>query len=91
MPRLVTTSWCRTFQASGDRWSSSASGRQPPVRAGLRRHSAIQTRSICPASEELTDVDIEIATRILMEPELYARALGVPPHTAKLGNYLAAE
>jgi carboxyl-terminal processing protease len=48
-------------------------------------------RSICPASEELTDVDIEIATRILMEPELYARALGVPPHTAKLGNYLAAE
>jgi carboxyl-terminal processing protease len=48
-------------------------------------------RSICPASDELTDVDIEIATRILMEPELYARALGVPPHTAKLGNYLAAE
>jgi carboxyl-terminal processing protease len=48
-------------------------------------------RSLCPASEELTELDVEVATRILMEPELYARALGAPAHTAKLGSYMAAE
>ena len=50
-----------------------------------------QLRSLCPASEDLAERDVEIATRVLMEPELYARALGSVPHTAKLKAYLAAE
>lgn len=43
-----------------------------------------RVRAACPANEEDADIDIEVATRLLEEPELYAIALQGTPNTAKL-------
>ena len=48
-------------------------------------------RSLCPTREDLQDIDIEVAKRILVEPELYARALEGSPHTAQLNVSQANE
>ena len=48
-------------------------------------------RELCPASEELTDLDVEVASRLLMEPELFARALEGAPYTAGLRASTAIE
>jgi carboxyl-terminal processing protease len=42
-------------------------------------------RAHCPANDERLDVDLEVAKRILLEPELYARAIYASENTADLG------
>ena len=48
-------------------------------------------RELCPASEELSDLDVEVASRLLIEPELYARVLEGSAHTADLRPGAAPE
>ena len=50
-------------------------------------------RALCPTREDRQeiDIDIEVAKRIIIEPELYARALEGAPHTAQLNVSQAGE
>ncbi len=50
-------------------------------------------RALCPSREDRQDldIDIEVAKRIIIEPELYARALEGAPHTAQLNVSQAGE
>ena len=48
-------------------------------------------RALCPTREDQQDIDIEVAKRILIEPELYARVLEGAPHTAQLNVSQADE
>ena len=50
-----------------------------------------QLRSVCPASEDEAEIDMEIAETLLREPSLYARVLQNAPATAKLQVSKAAE
>ena len=44
-----------------------------------------ELRAHCPANDDRPDVDLEVAKRILLEPELYARAIYASENTADLG------
>ena len=48
-------------------------------------------RELCPATEEAADLDIEVASQLLMEPELFARTLEGAPYTADLRASTAGE
>lgn len=54
----------------------------------LRDEGRIESlRAICPANQSNSDLDLEVAERLLGDPELFARALGTKsPDTAQLGS-----